>query len=63
MNLKYRKDIEFDHKNYQLFGHAASKIIEKSMEKNSLDNLTALIIVFEDDGRLMMPLKNISTRN
>jgi hypothetical protein len=33
------------------------------MEKNSLDNLTALIIAFEDDGRLMMPSKNISNQN
>lgn len=29
------------------------------MEKMSMDNLTSLIIVFEDQGRLMLPAKTI----
>jgi hypothetical protein len=33
---------------YQFIGAVPSKILERSMEKMSMDNLTALVIVFED---------------
>lgn len=39
------------------FGIAASNIIEKSMYKLSMDNLTSLLIVFEDNGRFNLMKK------
>jgi len=31
------------------------------MEKVSMDNLTSLVIVFEDNGRLLLPIKKSIT--
>jgi serine/threonine protein phosphatase PrpC len=42
---------------YQFIGSVPSKVIERSMEKMSMDNLTSLVIVFEDHGRFMLPTK------
>jgi hypothetical protein len=38
-----------------------SKVIEKSMEKTSMDNLTCLVIAFEDQGKLLLPSKKKTT--
>jgi serine/threonine protein phosphatase PrpC len=43
--------------NYEYIGEASSKIIMESMSHMSMDNLTSLIIVFEDNGRLNDPPK------
>lgn len=45
---------------YQFIGKVPSKVIERSMEKMSMDNLTSLAIVFEDQGRMMLPSKKIA---
>ena len=49
--------IKNDEEKYQFIGKVPSKVIEKSMESMSMDNLTALVIVLEDQGRLMLPSK------
>lgn len=48
-----------DKDKYQSIGKVPSKVIEKSMEKLSMDNLTSLVIMFEDHGKLMLPSKKI----
>ena len=42
---------------YGFIGSIPSKVIERSMEKQSMDNLTCLVIVFEDNGKLLLPAK------
>ena len=49
-----------DKEKYNFIGRVPSKVIERSMEKLSMDNLTSLVIVFEDQGRLMLPTKKSS---
>ena len=44
---------------YQFIGKVPSKVIEKSMESLSMDNLTSLVITFEDQGKLLLPSKKI----
>lgn len=45
---------------YQFIGAVPSKVIERSMEKHSMDNLTCLVVVFEDNGKLLLPHKKSS---
>ncbi len=45
---------------YQFIGRVPSKVIERSMEKMSMDNLTSLVIIFEDQGRMMLPSKKVT---
>lgn len=45
---------------YHFIGAVPSKVIERSMEKQSMDNLTCLVVVFEDNGRLLLPHKKNS---
>ena len=52
--------LEESKEKYQFIGSIPSKVIEKSMEKFSMDNLTCLIIVFQDNGRLLLPQKKSS---
>lgn len=56
-----QRDRQQDDK-YQFIGAVPSKILERSMEKMSMDNLTALVIVFEDEGRILMHKKKESAR-
>ena len=42
---------------YSFIGSIPSKVIERSMEKQSMDNLTCLVIVFQDNGKLLLPAK------
>lgn len=42
---------------YQFIGRVPSKVIEKSMESMSMDNLTSLVVVLEDSGRMLLPSK------
>ena len=41
-------------------GQASSKILMESMGKMSMDNVTSLIIVFEDHGKLDLPRKKMN---
>jgi serine/threonine protein phosphatase PrpC len=49
------KDRTDEKEGYQFIGRVPSRVIEKSMETMSMDNLTSLLIVFEDQGKLMLP--------
>ena len=44
-----------DEEKYQFIGKVPSAVIERSMEQRSTDNLTSLVIVFEDNGKLLLP--------
>lgn len=44
---------------YNFIGRVPSKVIERSMEKMSMDNLTSLVIILEDHGRMMLPTKKV----
>lgn len=50
-----------ENKNYKMnneyIGEAASKIITTAMANISMDNLTTVLIMFEDEGRLDLPRK------
>jgi hypothetical protein len=56
-DIKNRVD---DKDKYQFIGKVPSKVIERSMEKLSMDNLTSLVIVFEDHGKMLLPPKKQS---
>lgn len=45
---------------YHFIGAVPSKVLERSMEKQSMDNLTCLVVVFEDNGKLLLPHKKNS---
>lgn len=44
-------------KSNEYIGEAASRIITSSMKNLSMDNLTSVLIMFDDEGRLDVPRK------